>query len=245
MKVALIAGIVTFLLVPTVARCAPMGSPANSAGKENYAITVEYETQNKKVEDEDYSSWRWLTRVAWGPHDKVDLYARIGATNLKVDMNTGQTFNGDPSAAYGLGIRYATPVSVKHNVLILGDFQYLGFTCKGSVGVEAVDDTGAVYIERLPNKYWWGEYQLSAMVVWQRPIWIPYAGVGITWVNGKADNLLALGADREISEFSEGPVGEFVFGMDLPLKGTAKFSWEARYGGERVSYFMGLNELWH
>jgi hypothetical protein len=32
--------------------------------------------------------------------------------------------------------------------------------------------------------------------------------------------------------------------MDFPLKGTARFSWELRYGGDDLSYFMGLSELW-
>ena len=47
MKVALIVGLVTVLLVPSIVWCAPMGSPANTAGKENYAITAEYERRTR------------------------------------------------------------------------------------------------------------------------------------------------------------------------------------------------------
>jgi hypothetical protein len=247
MKVALIAGLVAVLLVPSIAWCAPMGSPANNAGKENYAVTVEYETQNKKIGDDESSSWRWLTRIAWGPTDNVDLYARIGAANFKVDAASGGTFNGDAGAAYGLGFRYARMVNTKHNLLFFGDFQYLGFTSKGEMEVDKYDEQfGYAYTEVWSNKYWWGEYQLSFMLSWQRSIWIPYAGLGITWIQGKVDRVV-MGAGEPYSgtdEFSEGAIPEFVCGMDFPLKGTAKFSWEIRYGGDDVSYFMGLNELW-
>lgn len=223
-----------------------MGSPAGNAGKENYAVTVEYEEQKKKVGDDDASSWRWLTRIAWGPAEKVDLYARIGAANLKVDTRDFDTFNGEASAAYGLGIRYATPLSTKHNLLIMGDFQYLGFTSKGEMTMERSDIHGD-YSDKWVNKYWWGEYQVSALVVWQRSIWIPYGGLGLTWVDGKVDkNYFQNGyhLKTETSEFSEMAIAEFVLGMDFPLRGTARFSWEARYGGGDISYFMGLNELW-
>jgi hypothetical protein len=245
MKVALIAGLVAVLLVPSALRCAPMGSPANSVGKENYGITVEYETQNKKVGDDESSCWRWLTRIAWGPHDDVDLYARIGAANFTPDTPPGVAFSGDPGAAYGLGIRYAKLVSPKHDLLFFGDFQYLGFSTKGDIRV--YEPYSTVWF----NKYWWGEYQLSLMVSWQRSIWIPYAGLGITWIQGKVDWNQYMGQDDDLTftargteEFSEGAIPEFVFGMDFPLKGTAKFSWELRYGGDDISYFMGLNELW-
>lgn len=251
MKVALIAGLVAVLLVPSIAWCAPMASPANIVGKENYAVTAEYETQKKKIGDEESSSWRWLTRIAWGPHDNVDLYARIGAANLKVDTKSGSTFNGDAGAAYGLGIRYGTILYPEYNLLFFGDFQYLGFTSKGSMSVDKYDDFSGSYTEVWSNKYWWGEYQLSFMLSWQRSIWIPYAGLGITWVDGKVDRVLHIDtggdpyyAGSETSEFNEGAVPEFVCGMDFPLKGTARFSWEIRYGGDDLSYFMGLNELW-
>jgi len=251
MKLALIAGLVTVLLVPSIVWCAPMGSPANNVGKENYAVTVEYETQNKKIDDDESSSWRWLTRIAWGPHDNVDLYARIGAANFKVDSEDG-TFNGDPGAAYGLGARFATYVSKKHSLLFFGDFQYLGFTSKGNMNVDKYDDFSGAYTEVWSDKYWWGEYQLSLLVSWQRSIWIPYAGLGITWIQGKVDRNLYIDTgdvpyfvESGTDEFSEGAIPEFVGGMDFPLKGTAKFSFELRYGGDDVSYFMGLSELWH
>jgi hypothetical protein len=251
MKVALIVGLVAVLLVPSVVRCAPMGSPANNVGKENYAVTVEYETQNKNIGDDESSSWRWLTRIAWGPYENVDLYARIGAANFKVDSKGGSTFNGDPGAAYGLGLRYATYVSKKHSLLFFGDFQYLGFTSKGNMSVDKYDDFSGAYTEVWSNKYWWGEYQLSLLVSWQRSIWIPYAGLGITWIQGKVDRSLYIDAgdvpyfvESGTDEFSEGAIPEFVCGMDFPLKGTAKFSWELRYGGDDVSYFIGLSELW-
>ncbi|MGD9141622.1 MAG: hypothetical protein PVJ42_08785 [bacterium] len=251
MKVALIAGLVAVLLVPSIAWCAPMGSPANNAGEENYAVTAEYETQNKKIGDEKSSSWRWLTRIAWGPTDNLDLYARIGAANLKVDAMSGGTFNGDAGAAYGLGLRYARMVNTEHNLLFFGDFQYLGFTSKGEMRVDKYDDFSGSYTEIWSNKYWWGEYQLSFMMSWHRSIWIPYAGLGLTWIDGKVDRVRHVDtggdpyfADRGTDEFSEGVIPEFVFGMDFPLKGTARFSWELRYGGDDLSYFMGLSELW-
>ncbi len=251
MKVALIAGLLAVLLAPSLARCAPMGSPAGNAGKENYAVTVEYETQKKTIGEDESSSWRWLTRLAWGPVDDIDLYARIGAANFKVDAEGGGTFNGDASGAYGLGVRYARFVSEKHDLLFFGDFQYLGFASKGEMRVDKYDDFSGRYTEVWSNKYWWGEYQLSLLMSWQRSIWIPYAGLGLTWIQGKVDRVLHIdtGGDpyfvgRSSEEFSEQMIPEFVFGMDFPLKGTAKFSWELRYGGDEVSYFMGLNELW-
>jgi hypothetical protein len=251
MRVALIVILVTVLMVPSIARCAPMGSPANNAGKENYAVTLEYEQQNKNVGDDKSSSWRWLTRIAWGVSEEFDLYARVGAANLKVDRQGGGTFNGDPSAAYGLGGRFTTSLSEEHNVLFFADFQYLGFTSKGKMSLEKYDDFSGSYTEVWSDKYWWGEYQFSALLVWQRSVWVPYAGLGLTRVDGKVDKNLYIDTDgrpyfagSETSEFSESVIPEFVFGMDFPLKGTAKFSWELRYGGDDVSYFMGLSELW-
>lgn len=252
MKVALIAGLMAVLLVPSIAWCAPMGSPANSAGKENYAITAEYETQNKNVGDDESSSWRWLTRIAWGPTENLDLYARIGAASIKVDAAGGGSFSGEPGAAYGLGLRYGHMVSARHNLLFFGDFQYLGFTTKGEVRVESYDpEFGQYYTNIWSDKYWWGEYQLSLMMSWKRSFWIPYAGLGLTWISGKVDRVRydEAGGSREFGErltdeFSEEMIPEFVFGIDFPLKGTARFSCELRYGGDDVSYFMGLSELW-
>ncbi len=251
MKVALIVGLVTVLLVPSIGWCAPMGSPANNVGSDNYAITAEYETQNKMIGDDASGSWRWLTRIAWGVHENVDLYARIGAANLKVDAKSGSTFKGDAGAAYGLGIRYATYVSSKRSLLFFGDFQYLGFTSKGDMRVDKYDDFSGAYTEVWSNKYWWGEYQLSLLMSWQRSTWIPYAGLGITWLQGRVDRSLRIDAgdtpyfvESGTDEFSEGAIPEVVCGMDFPLKGTAKFSWELRYGGDDVSYFIGLSELW-
>ena len=115
MKVALIAGLVTVLLVPSIARCAPMGSPASNVGKENYVITVEYEEQKKKVGNDESSSWRWLTRIAWGPHEKVDLYARIGAANLKVDTESGHDREHPPLLRSG-----ALPQFLQQSELLRG-----------------------------------------------------------------------------------------------------------------------------
>jgi hypothetical protein len=250
MKVALTAGLLAVLAAPMIAYGAPMGSPAQLAGEDNYAVTVEYESQNKRIDDDLASSWRWLTRIAWGVSDRFDLYARIGAANLEVDAESGGTFNGEAGGAYGLGGRYGMPLNEEHNIVFFADFQYLGYTSKGEMTVQVTDPFGS-YTDRWKNKYWWGEYQFSALVVWQRTLWRPYGGLGLTWIDGKVDkNLYRLSGSTEeymgseTSEFNEGPIPEAVLGMDFPLKGTGKFSFELRYSGDDISYFIGLNELW-
>ncbi len=240
-------GILVILLLPFSARAASGGSPALVIGQENYGITLELEKQVNRIDGDLVRSERYLSKLIWGPISRVNLYARLGASKLKVEVPSADDFKGAPGATYGGGIRVLLAETERPRIAVYADAQALSFYSKGELLVEA-----GQYTDKYVDRYKWNEYQFSVVVCWLRDMFSPYAGFGVTSISGNVKKKMyriGSGIEEFIGEasntFSEDAIPELILGVDIGLGGTGRFSGELRYSEDQdISFFIGLSELY-
>ncbi len=249
MKSVILAGLVAALVLPSLAAAAGVGNPASLVGRENYGFTMEIENQKKQIEGDPVESRRYLGKIIWGFRDNLDLYARLGVSDLRVRAAGSPTFNGSTGMTYGGGatIRFME-IDMPH-MLVLFDVQALSYYSGGDVAVPM--SLGSDYwVDKYDNRYRWNELQFSLFTTWERETWEPYLGVSVTNAFGEVrKNIYRItesGEDflgTESNKFSEDAIAELVLGMDVAIGGTGRLSGELRVGEKNLSFVVGLSEL--
>jgi hypothetical protein len=250
MKSFILTSLAAALVVPSLALAGSAANPASNVGRENFGFSFEMESQVKNVEDDQASSTRLLGKVTWGALECVDLYAKMGASDLKIEVPGLQDYEGKRGMTWGCGARAMLLETKRPTIGAFVDVQLLSFYTKGTVW-RSIEEYG--YVEKDVNRYKWNEVQASLVAVWQRPLFQPYIGFGLTNVFGHVtgDVYRVTGALEEFDshrshDFREDAIPEGIAGIDINLGGTGKLSAEIRYGEERdISFFVGASELWH
>jgi len=236
------------LAVPSLALGGSAGNPASTVGRENFGLTLEMESQAKSVDGDLATSTRFLTKIVWGATDRFDIYARLGASDLEVEVPGMQNYEGERGMTWGGGIRLAVAEFPQHGIATYVDGQFLTFYTDGVV-FRAFEGEG--YLERYSDRYKWNEVQFSFVAAWQRDVFRPYVGLGITTVSGNVTKdvyrMTGGGEDyygQVFEEFGQDVVPELIVGLDVPLGGTGTLSGEVRYSdSDEVSFFIGASEL--
>lgn len=240
------------LILPALVQAGSTANPVGTVGKENFGFTFEYEMQKKNIDNDPTTSQRGLGKVIWGVTDRVDLYAKLGASNLKVPVVGAQEFEGKRAMTWGGGGRvsiYPIECPKMGKIGTYGDVQIVSFQTKGVVFRNFTEG----YTERFEDTYKWNELQLSIIVAWERSYFMPYIGFALTNIFGdvRTDVFRGSGGAEEFiqherHEFREDAVPELVLGMDIPLSGSARVAGEIRYSEEEdISFTIGASELWH
>jgi hypothetical protein len=250
MRLVILASVVAAMVLPSLAAAAGVGNPASLVGRENYGFTMEVENQKKEIEGDRVESRRYLGKIIWGFRDNIDLYARLGASDLRVRAAGSPTFDGSEGMTYGAGATARVMEIDAPHMLILFNIQALSYYSKGDVVVPMSLD-GDYWVERYDNRYRWNELQFSVFTTWERETWEPYLGVAVTNAFGEVrKNMYRItegGEDylkTEKNDFSEDAIAELVLGMDVGLGGTGRFSGEIRIGEKNLSFVVGLSELY-
>jgi hypothetical protein len=238
------------LAVPSLALGGSAGNPASTVGRENFGVTLEMENQIKNVDEVPASSKRFLTKMIWGAADRLDLYARLGASDLEIEVPGAQDYHGKRGMTWGGGARFAVAELPAYSISAYADLQFLSFYTDGVVWRASEEDA---YLEKFADRYKWNEWQMSFVAVWSRPIFRPYLGLGITGASGNVTkDVYWVTATEETyqgqsyEEFSTGAVPELIMGIDFALGGTGTLSGEIRYSDDGdVSFFVGASELLH
>ena len=250
MRLVILAGLVAALVLPSLAAAAGVGNPASVVGRDNYGFTMEIENQKKEVEGDPVESRRYLGKIIWGFRDNVDLYARLGVSDLRVRAAGSPTFNGSTGMTYGAGATIQFMEIESPNMLILFNVQALSYYSEGDVVVPMSLDSD-YWVEKYDNRYRWNELQLSVFTTWERERWEPYFGVSITNAFGEVKKDMYRITDdgpdflgTESNEFSEDAIAELVLGMDVGLGGTGRLCGELRISEKDLSFVVGLSELY-
>jgi hypothetical protein len=244
MRYAIIAGLLVGLIFPAIASSGGAANPASNVGRENFGFTFELENQVKNLGGDQATSKRMLGKAVWGVTDKLDVYAKLGASDLKVVVVDAQDFKGKRGMTWGAGARYLVG-QMPHKVNAFLDIQALSFYTKGKVWGE-IDGSPAAYTDR----YKWNEVQISCFGVWQRAIFAPYVGIGITNIFGRVTKDVHITGidgvyDHDAYNFREDAIPEVILGVDFDLGGTGRLSGELRYSeDEDISFLLGASELW-
>jgi hypothetical protein len=250
MRLVILAGLVAVLVLPSLAAAAGVGNPASLVGKENYGFTMEVENQKKQIEGDPIDSRRYLGRIIWGVRDDIDVYARLGVSDLRVRASGSPTFDGSEGMTYGGGVTVRFLEMECPRMLFLFSVQGLSYYSDGDVVMPMSVDSD-YWIDRYDNRYRWNELQFSLFTTWDRERWEPYIGLTVTnafgevkkdWYRVTEGGSEFLGS--ETSKFSEDAIAELVLGMDVGLGGTGKLSGEIRIGGNDLSFVVGLSELY-
>jgi hypothetical protein len=250
MRLVILAGLTATLVLPSLAMAAGVGNPASLVGRENYGFTMEVENQKKEVEGDPVESRRYLGRIIWGFRDNIDLYARLGVSDLCVRAAGSPVFNGSEGMTYGGGATVRLMEIDSPHMMVLFNIQALSYYSEGEV-VVPMSLGGDYWVERYDNRYKWNELQFSAFTTWERETWEPYIGLSITNAFGEVTKDLYritesgqefLGTDG--NEFSEDAIAELVLGVDVGLGGTGRLSGELRIGEKDLSFVVGLSELY-
>jgi hypothetical protein len=250
MRLVILAGLTAALVLPSLAAAAGIGNPASLVGRENYGFTMEVESQKKEVDGDNAESRRYLGKIIWGFRDNIDLYARLGASDLRVRAAGSPTFDGSEGMTYGGGATVQFMEIASPHLLVLFDVQALSYYSEGNVVVPmSLDDD--YWLEEYDNRYRLNELQFSLFTTLEREIWEPYIGLTITNVFGEVrkDMYRITGGGTEFlgtesNEFSEDAIAELVLGMDFGLGGTGRLSGELRIGEKDLSFVVGLSELY-
>jgi len=250
MKSLILTSLAAALVVPSLALAGSAANPASNVGRENFGFSFEMESQVKNVEDDQASSTRLLGKVTWGMLECVDLYAKLGASDLKIEVPYLQDYQGKRGMTWGCGARAMLIETYRPAIGAFVDLQFLSFYTKGTVW--RIDEEYG-YLVRQHNRYKWNELQASLVAVWQRTIFQPYVGFGLTNVFGHVtgdayiiENQQESVAGHRSENFREDAIPEGIAGIDISLGGTGKLSAEIRYGDEQdISFFVGASELWH
>jgi hypothetical protein len=250
MKLTFLAVLVASLVLPSLASAAGVGNPASLVGKENYGFTLEVEDQHKVIEGDPVESRRYLGRVIWGATDWMDIYARLGASDLTVHAAGSPVFRGSEGMTYGGGFTARFLEMYEPPITGLFSIQALSYYSEGEIAVPMAEGEDS-WVEKYDNRYRWSELQFSVLAVWRREVWSPYTGLAVTNAFGevKRDVYRLTGAGLEFmgtekNEFSEDAIPEFVLGVDVGLGGTGKLSGELRIGEDDISFVVGLSELY-
>ncbi len=250
MRLVILAGLVAALVLPSLAAAAGVGNPASLVGRDNYGFTIEVENQKKEVEGDPVESRRYLGKIIWGFRDNIDLYARLGVSDLRVRAAGSPTFNGSTGMTYGGGATIRFMEIESPHMLALFNVQALSYYSEGDVVVRRSADSDN-WVEKYDNRYRWSELQFSVFTTWERETWEPYFGVSITNAFGEVrKNMYRITGDEpdflgtESNEFSEDAIAELVLGMDVGLGGTGRLSGEIRIGEKDLSFVVGLSELY-
>jgi hypothetical protein len=250
MKLLILTGLLATLSIPALAWGLGVGNPAALVGQENYGFTMEVENQKKEIEQDPVESRRYLGKAIWGAADWLDLYVKLGVSDLKVYPDDGPTFRGSESMTYGGGGRVSLLETESPHTLLFFDVQGLSYRSDGEVMVPQLVDSDD-YVDRYVNEYRWNELQFSLFTVWQREIWQPYVGFCLTNAWGRVERgVYRIGDEGEhfltsdSNEFSEFPMTELILGSDFQLGGTGRLCGELRFGNDKVSFMVGLSELY-
>jgi hypothetical protein len=250
MRITFFAILAASLVLPSLAAASGVGIPASLVGRDNYGFTAEVENQKKQIEGDPVESRRYLGRIIWGATDWMDVYARLGARDLKVHASGSPGFEGSDGMTYGGGVTVRVLEMDEPDITGLCSIQALSYYSKGDIVVPRSYD-GDFWVERYDNRYRWSEIQFSALSVWNHDIWHPYIGLTVTNAFGSVrKNLYRMtGGDydfvaTESTKFSEAAIPELVLGLDVGLGGTGTLSGELRIGGDEVSFVVGLAELY-
>jgi hypothetical protein len=218
---------------------------------ENYGFTMEVANHKVEIDDDLTESRRYLGKAIWGVTDRLDLYIKMGISDLKVYTGHYPDFRGEQKITYGGGVRLLLAEYGDPGLQAFIDFQGLGFSSPGSIRMTR-GEGDHVWFEKYYSDYDWREYQLSLFAVWEREIWQPYIGLALLNVQGEVNRDLYIvsgGVEvyqgSSIDEFSEGTIPQLVIGSDFPLGGSGRFSGELILSQGNVSFCLGLSELWH
>lgn len=250
MRLVILACLTAALVLPSLATAAGVGNPASLVGRENYGFTMEVENQKKEVEGDPVESKRYLGKIIWGFRDNIDLYARLGVSDLRVRASGSPVFNGSEGMTYGGGATIRVMEIDAPHMMVLFNVQALSYYSEGEVVVPMRLD-GDYWVERYDNRYRWNELQFSVVATWEHDTWEPYMGISLTNAFGEVrkdlyqitgDGQEFMGTDS--NEFSEDAIAELVLGMDVGLGGTGRLSGEIRIGEKDLSFVVGLSELY-
>jgi len=247
MRLLIISVFAAGLIVPTLALGSGVANPASAVGKENFGFTFEYEMQKKNVDDDRATSQRGLGKFIWGVTDRVEVYAKLGASNLKVVVADAQDYEGKRAMTWGGGLRAGLMSVERPKIRTYVDVQMLSFFTKGAVWRDSEGDT-----YKYSDRYKWNEVQISIVGVWERAIFMPYMGLGISNIFGNVskDVYRVTGSFEKLikhdaHDFREDAIPELMLGMDVGLGGTGRLNCEMRYSvDEDVSFSIGVSELW-
>jgi hypothetical protein len=248
MRCLIIASLAVGLVLPAVVSAGGAANPAFNVGKENLGFTFEIENQVKNLGEDQATSKRWLGKIIWGATEKLDVYARLGASDLKIAVEGAQDYQGKRGMTWGGGLRYLVAAVPEPKVKTYIDAQMLSFYTRGDVWRDFEEG----YTEKYADRYKWNELQLSFFGVWERDIFAPYVGFGITNVFGRVTKdvyRIAGGVgdlyQRDAYDFREDAIPEMILGVDIGLGGTGHLSGELRFSDqEDISFFVGASELW-
>ncbi len=251
MRNLIFAGLVVALVVPTLAHAASIANPAAVVAKENYGFTMEVENQKVEIDKDLTESRRYLGKVIWGATDRLDFYAKLGISDLKVYGSDYPDFRGEEKMTYGGGVRWMIVTASDPDFEAFLDFQGLGFSSPGSVWQMKGEDED-VWFEKTSAMYDYREFQLSFFAAWKREIWQPYLGLALLNARGNVERDVYTVSDGvEVYEgstkrdFSESVIPQIVVGSDFLLGGSGRLSGEFRFNQGQISFFVGLSELWH
>jgi hypothetical protein len=240
-------------IVPTLCWAAGAGNPAVTIGKENYGLIAEGEEQIKRIDGDVMRSRRYLAKFIWGATDKLDLYTKLGASDLRVAGHSDfPDFETSPrNMTWGGGAKYTLASLDQPMMTAYLDLQMLAFSAESSVDIiKTIEGEGwqDTYSEQHDAGYKYREIQFSFITVWHHNVFAPYAGFGLTNVFGHVDREVASELSSEVSklsnDFREYAIPELIMGMDIDLGGTGKVSAEIRLSDDSdISYFIGLSEL--
>jgi hypothetical protein len=253
MKRAILIALAVSLIIPSLIWAAGAGDPAALIGKGNYAIAVEGEEQIKRIDGDLLKSRRYVGKVVWGATERLDVYARLGVSDLRVEDPDYPDFETSPrSMTWGGGARYFVAGLEKPKLAAYVDLQMLAFFAKSSVDIRRTAEYNGdvdTYLETYWARYKYNEIQFSFITKWDHEVFEPYAGFGLTNVFGHVDrevrSEIQTGAEKSGNDFREYGIPELIMGLDVGLGGTGRLSAEIRLSNDSdVSYFIGLSELY-
>jgi hypothetical protein len=244
------AGLILVLALPALAWAGSAGHPAGTIGDDNFGCTLEVEEQIKELDNDLAKSRRYLGKLIWGATDRLDIYARLGTSNLRVESSGYPEFKGDQGMTWGGGATIMAFGFQEARVSTYVDVQYLSYFSDGEILVSR-SEGGDQWTDRFRDRYKWHEFQISFFAAWHREIFTPYAGFGVTNVFGEVERDLSMlwGEDAvhvssDRNEFREDMVPELILGMDFALGGKGRLSGEVRYSDNQdISFFIGVSEL--
>jgi hypothetical protein len=249
MKRITLIGLVLSLMIPSLIWAAGAGDPAVTIGGDKYGIVLEGEEQIKRIDGDLLKSRRYVGKIVWGATDKLDLYVRLGVSDLRIEDPDHPDFETSPrNMTWGGGARYFVAGLKEPKLTAYVDLQMLAFIAKSSVDVERVFGSD-IYLERYWARYKYNEIQFSFVTTWNREVFTPYAGFGLTNVFGHVDRELdseiETGIIKSSNDFREYAIPELILGTDVGLGGTGRLSAEIRLSSDSdVSYFIGVSELY-
>ena len=250
MRSVIFASLVAALALPSLVAAAGVGNPASLVGRDNYGFSMEVEDQQKEIEGDPVESRRYLGKIIWGVTDKVDLYARLGVSDLKVHADGSPAFRGSEGMTYGGGVTFQFMEIESPHLTALFNVQALSYYSEGDVVVPM--SLGSDYwVDKYDNRYRWSELQFSVFTQWERERWEPYIGLSVTNAFGEVrKNMYRItegGQDflgTETNEFSEDAIPELILGADVGLGGTGRLTGELRISSKDLSFVVGLSELY-